>query len=110
MVSSIGGFNPAAFAATSGLARNKAVGSADDSALAPPSAPSAKDTFLAYMKESPAQRMEDNWLKAHGLDEKKLAAMTPDQRAAVMKQMQTEIADALKTQTEKKAQNVDITV
>ncbi len=58
---------------------------------------------MNYMKETPAQRIEDMWLQAHGLSEKKLAAMSPKQREAVMKQM----ADDIKKQMQdavKKAQ------
>jgi hypothetical protein len=114
MVDSIGGFNVAAFAASSGLARKKAAESSDSLSQSPASttastAPTAKDTFLNYMKKTPAQRMEENWMKSHGYDEKKLAAMTPDERAKVMKQMKDQIEEALKTQTEQKAQRVDIT-
>ncbi len=112
MVGSIGGFNPAAFAATTGLTRNKPA-AADTGAADTVTTPTAKDTFLAYMKETPAQRMVDSWLKAHGLDQKKLDAMKPEDRDAVMKQMKDDIEQQLKTQTEQKAQKaqmVDITV
>lgn len=110
MVDSIGGFNAAAFVASTGSVRKKAAESSDSlSQSAASNTPSAKDTFLDYMKKTPAQRMEENWLKSHGYDDAKLAAMTPDERAKVMKQMKTEIEETLKTQTEKKAQHIDIT-
>ena len=110
MVDSIGGFNMAAFAATTGLARKKAAESSDTLSQSVASkTPSAKDTFIDYMKKTPAQRMEENWMKAHGYDEAKLAAMSPAERDKVMKQMKDEIEQALKTQTEQKAQHVDIT-
>jgi acyl-CoA reductase-like NAD-dependent aldehyde dehydrogenase len=67
---------------------------------------SAADNFLAYMKESPAERMADSWLAAHGLSKAKLAAMTPEQRDAVLKQMAKEITDqvaqAAQQKTDKK--------
>jgi hypothetical protein len=55
--------------------------------------PSAADDFLNYMKESSAERMADSWLASHGLSKEKLAAMTPEQRDAVLKQMAKEIKD-----------------
>lgn len=59
----------------------------------------AQDYFLNYMKETPAQRMEDAWLAAHHLTAKDLAAMPPAQREAIMRQM----ADDIKKETEQKA-------
>lgn len=93
MISSIGSFNPASFSAASGLNRSNTSGS---DASQTSSAPSAKDVFLDYMKKSPAERMEDAWLKSHGLDEQKLAAMSPEDREKVMKQMKEEIEQSLK--------------
>jgi len=111
MVGSISAFNPAAFAASNALARTKTAAAAEDSGLDPSSqTTSAKDTLLAYLKKTPAERMEDNWLRAHGLDAEKLAAMSPEDRAAVMKRMKEDIEDKLKTQTEQRALQVDITV
>ncbi|MDR3527527.1 MAG: hypothetical protein P4L57_09625 [Rhizomicrobium sp.] len=108
MVSAIGGFNLATYAATTALARNKTATATDDTGLAAPTPTTAKDDFLAYMKKTPAQRMEENWLRAHGLSEEKLAAMSPEDRAKVMKEMKDDIEQKLKTQTEQKAQHVDI--
>ena len=53
----------------------------------------AADDFLAYMKKSSAERMQEAWLAAHGLTKEKLAAMKPDQRDAVLKQMAKELKD-----------------
>jgi hypothetical protein len=58
----------------------------------------AVQAFDNYMKETPAQRMEDAWLAAHNITKEQLAAMTPQQRAGIMKQMATDI----KNQIEKK--------
>jgi hypothetical protein len=65
---------------------------------------SAADDFLAYMKESPAQRMEDSWLAAHGLSKEALAAMPPDKRAAVLKQMANDIKNQVTQAAQDKAQ------
>jgi hypothetical protein len=67
---------------------------------------SAADDFLAYMKESAAERMADSWLAAHGLSKEKLAAMSPEKREAVLKQMEKElqdqVAEAARDKLEKK--------
>jgi len=64
---------------------------------------SAADAFLAYMKESPAERMADAWLASHGLTREKLKAMTPEQRDAVEKQMAKDIKDQLEQQASDKS-------
>jgi len=65
---------------------------------------SVVDTFLDYMKESPAQRMEDSWLAAHGLTRQSLDAMPPDQREAVLKQMAKDIKDQVTQAAQAKAE------
>ncbi len=59
------------------------------------------DEFLAYMKESPAQHMRDQWLKEHNLTEAQVAAMPPAQQDEINK----EIADDLKKKIEQQMQN-----
>lgn len=108
MVGSIGGFNAAAFAATSGLTRSTA---AKASTELPDTitSPNAKDVFRDYMKMTPAERMAENWLKSHGLSKEKLKAMSPEEREATLKQMKQEIEDQLKQQANQKGQVVDLT-
>jgi hypothetical protein len=60
------------------------------------SASSPEQEFLDYMKETPAQQMEDAWLKAHHLTRAQLAAMSPQQREAIEKQMQADITAKVK--------------
>jgi len=71
---------------------------------------SAAEDFLSYMKESPAERMMDSWLAAHGLSKEALAAMSPEKREAVLKQMAKELQDpvaqAAREKTEKKTASV----
>ena len=62
----------------------------------------AVQDFLAYMKELPGQRMEDAWLKAHGLTEQELAKMPPDKQAAIRKEMAADIKQQLEEQMQKK--------
>ena len=54
------------------------------------------------MKETPAQKLEDQWLAAHHLTRKQFDAMPPKQREAILKEMQADIERQLKQQTEKK--------
>lgn len=73
---------------------------------APAKTNAAADDFLNYMKESAAERMADSWLAAHGLSKEKLAAMSPEKREAVLKQMakelQDQVAEAAREKLEKK--------
>jgi len=61
---------------------------------------SAVQDFLNFMKESPAQRMVDEWLKAHNLTEKELTAMPAAKRDAIEKQMAQDIENAVKQRME----------
>lgn len=63
----------------------------------------AEQAFLNYMKETPAQHLEDAWLKAHGLTRQQLAAMSPTQREAIEKQMATDIETKVKQDAADKA-------
>ena len=48
---------------------------ADLAAAAKSKSDSVVQDFLAYMKETPAQRMEDSWLNAHGITKAAFDAM-----------------------------------
>jgi hypothetical protein len=108
MIGSVGTFNAANFSAATSLSRNSAAAQNTDSLGNTNQAPSAVDAFKNYMKMTPAERMEDAWLKSHGLTKEKLAAMSPTERENVMKQMKTEIEQNLKQKTEQKGQQVDV--
>jgi hypothetical protein len=71
---------------------NQATGSTGDSAA---------QTFLNYMKETPAQKLEDAWLASHHLTRKDLEAMSPAKRQAIEKQM----AEEIKAQTKQAMDN-----
>ncbi|MDB5411193.1 MAG: hypothetical protein JWL84_6105 [Rhodospirillales bacterium] len=58
--------------------------------------------FLNYMKETPAQRIEDSWLASHHLTRKQLDAMPPAARQAIEKQMQAEIKEQIARTTDNK--------
>lgn len=114
------GSSPVANAASSSAAANpfQATGStsaptvADASAAARDSgASSAVSDFLAYAKETPAQRMRDAILKSMGLTEDDLKSMSPEKRKAVEETIEKKIKDAAEqaAQSGKKGLVTDIT-
>lgn len=60
----------------------------------------AREEFLEYMKKPPMQRMREAILKQMGLTEADLAAMTPEQHAAV----EAEIAERIRERLLEQAQ------
>lgn len=110
MVGSIGSFDAASYVANAALTRKNAANAnktTTDLGQATSKTPDAKSTFMDYMKMSPAERMEQDWLKAHGLSKEKLAAMSPSEREKVLKQMKDDIEQKMKDQANQKA-SVDI--
>jgi len=75
--------------------------SASDDGLGSASTDPAQ-AFLNYMKETPAQQLEDQWLASHHLTRKQLEAMSPEQRHATEKQMAADIKQKLKEEAQKK--------
>lgn len=108
MVDSIGSFNATNYAASLGLTRTAPKSDTDLVGATDAKQPSAAETFKKYMAKSPMERMIENWLKAHKLDEEKLKAMSPEEREGIMKQMHAEIEQNLKNQTEKKGDIIDV--
>jgi hypothetical protein len=106
-IGAVGGFDPTSFAVSSAMTRKTNAGAQSAAASNPLGSSSPEDAFLNYMKETPGQRMIDSWLQEHHLTQDQLNKMDPKERDKIMKQMQTDIAQQLKNQTEDKAQ-VDI--
>lgn len=71
-----------------------------------PGGDSVVQKFLDYMKETPAQRMEDSWLSGHHLTRAQLDAMPADQRTAILKQMADDIRDQAQKSAADKANKV----
>ena len=61
--------------------------------------------FLTYMQMSPAERIVDAWLRQHNLTREKLAAMSPEERNKIMRQMQQDIEQQIKHKSEQDMQN-----
>jgi len=71
--------------------------------IAPSNSDTAETTLMKFLKMTPAEKMQYTWLNAHHLTKEKLAAMSPEERAAVHKQMETEIQQKAREDTEKKS-------
>ena len=104
----IAGFMPSSASSSGGSANGfqAALGNANSLAASSSSGSSSEDpaqAFLDYMKETPAQQMEDAWLAAHHLTRKQLEARSPDQRQALEKQMAEDIKNQIKQAADKKA-------
>lgn len=57
---------------------------------------SAVQDFLAYMKESPAQRMFDNFLSAHHITKEEYNSMTPAQKQKIQDEFKLEMESKMK--------------
>ena len=86
----------------SGASGEAASSSGSDDATASGNADPVQ-TFLNYMKETPAQKLEDAWLAGHHLTHKDLEKMSPEERTKIEKEMAADIKEKLKEQTEKKS-------
>ncbi len=71
------------------------------SALSTKSQPDPVAAFMAYMQETPAQRMEDAWLGQHGMTRAQFDALSPEKKTAIRKEMADNIKEQMK---EKQAQ------
>ncbi len=67
-----------------------------------PKKPDPVATFLNYMKKSAAERYVDAWLAARNLSKEALDAMPPEERKAVLKQMEEDIKRQIREEVEKK--------
>lgn len=67
-----------------------------------PKRPDPTELFLNYMKKSVSERYIDAWLAARGLTKEAVAAMSPEERRAVMKLMEEDIKRQIKEDMEKK--------
>lgn len=64
----------------------------------------ALDEFTAYMKKSVAERMEEAWLKAHGMTKEQFEALPPEEKKAMIEEMRKDIEEKMKQEAEKKLQ------
>ncbi|ESQ81644.1 hypothetical protein AEAC466_20940 [Asticcacaulis sp. AC466] len=71
------------------------------SQIAPSSSDSAEASLMKFLKMSPAEKMQYTWLNSHGLTKEKLAAKSPEERAAIQKQMMQELQEQARQRQEK---------
>jgi hypothetical protein len=64
--------------------------------------PAVQD-FQNFMTETPAQRMQDAWLRQHGISAADFAAMSPDDKQKLLDQMKQEIEAKLKEKLDRGA-------
>ena len=84
--------------------------SAGDTADTTSTADSATQDFTNYMKETPAQRFQDSWLKQHGISQEDFNNMSPAEQQKLLEQMKQDMEERMKSSTDKAlGVNADIT-
>lgn len=96
-------FGAALAAATSASAPAPASASgsaaASSGAVSSSAGSDAASQFESYMKETPAQRMQDAWLRQHGISQQQFAAMSPADKQKLNDQMKADIEAKVKQKT-----------
>jgi hypothetical protein len=101
-VSGVGGYQ--AYTATGAAAKTGASKKTDD-------ATGLSDTeqrFMTEMRKTPAQRLREQWLKAHNLTEDDLASKTPEERKAIEDSITEEIKKRLSNKQDQRGALVDM--
>ncbi len=62
----------------------------------------AINDFLAYMKKSLAERMEEAWLKQHNMTREQFEALPPEEKKKVAEEMRADIEEKIKEMAKKK--------
>jgi len=74
----------------------------DTSQALSPSEDAAFQELIDYFFESPAQRIIDNWLRAHHITKEQFNAMPPEQQEAIRRQIAREIKDRCEEKTKER--------
>jgi predicted flavoprotein YhiN len=56
---------------------------------------SPEQEFLDFMKMSPAEKMQYMWLASHGITKEEFDAMSPEEKAKLVKQMEAEMREKI---------------
>jgi hypothetical protein len=56
--------------------------------------PSPEETFVSYMKKTPAEHWVESWLASKGLTKEEFDALPPDQHEALAKEMAEDLKKA----------------
>ena len=94
--------NFAALLASLSQVKSTSVQEAVKAAPASSSKPSANDEFMAYMQKSPAERMQEAWLKQHGMTKEEFDALPAKEKEAIIQQMRADIEEKIKQETQAK--------
>lgn len=62
----------------------------------------ATNDFLAYMKKSLAERMQEAWLKQHNMTREQFEALPPEEKKKVAEEMRADIEEKIKEMAKKK--------
>ena len=84
-----------AFASNATTGTTKASGD-NLSSFAPSKANTPQEELLWFLKMSPAEKMQYQWLASHKISMQDLSSMSSEDRAALLKQMATELAERAK--------------
>lgn len=63
----------------------------------------AAQEFKNYMQKSPAERFQEQWLKAHGYTKAQFDALPPEKKQALLDEMRKELEDQIKRTAEDNA-------
>lgn len=63
-----------------------------------PARSEAAQKFIDYMDKTPAERLQEDWLKRHGLTKAEFDALPADEKQALVDQMRIELEAQLKEQ------------
>lgn len=99
-VDGIGGYSYAAYGNVSKKTQS-------DPAQAATSTDDAATNFLAEAHKSPAQRIREQWLKAHKLSEKDLEQKSPEERKAIEDSIAQDIKRSLANKDDQRGSLVD---
>jgi hypothetical protein len=66
--------------------------------------------FLDYMKKTPEQRLQEAWLKAHGVTPEQFEAMSPEEQQKLLEQMREDIKAKMKEDALRPKKPTDIMV
>ena len=86
---------------TASSSSNAKSASSQQTSLSKPSdSEDARKRFLDYMKQTPAQRWQEAWLKAHGMTKEQFDALPAYKKAALMDEMKQEMQDQIRQAAE----------
>lgn len=58
--------------------------------------PDAAQEFMNYMKMTPAERMQESWLRQHGISKEEFDAMSVEEQQKIIAQMKQDIENDIK--------------